>query len=261
MTPACRSWDGTPLASNRPAGGKLWSYAPSRVAAPVLAAAAFCVIAALVSVGAFTGVDQLAVDSLMPGLTVGGRPSIGSVFLPDFTHGRSWEKVAGVWMYPASVPISGLAIFASAAVLYRRGCRIAPAGWCGAWICANAVELLGRHVVRRPALSMSVGGRHVVGFEETFPSGHTARALLIVAAAGAVTRRGHAPLLIWALGTMAVLLALGAHAPSDILGGAVLASVLILAVEGAAAFSSDGCSETPASQPARGGLGRSFDAR
>jgi undecaprenyl-diphosphatase len=114
-------------------------------------------------------------------------------------------------------------------VLERRGQRRAAAAWVVAWLVANGLEVAGKGLLHRPALSAVVNGArlHVVAFETSFPSGHTARALVVAFMLAAVWPRIAWAAWLWAVVTCGLLVVSGDHTPSDIVGG-VLAALLVV---------------------------------
>ena len=192
-------------------------------AAALACAAALIALAVLVERGALTGIDRYAVEHLMPWL----RPSspqlvhVRTLFVPD-TRSTLGGTLVGLWTYPASVLVSALVVAACAYALERRGRRRAAISLCAVWVAVNAVEVLGKLALGRPSVGVS-------GFHHSFPSGHTARSWVVVAAVASLSRRGGLVTAAWAAGVAAALVALGDHTPSDVAGGALLAGCLIAA--------------------------------
>lgn len=192
-------------------------------------AAAFAAVSALVVAGAFTRVDQWAIDHVMPWLSpaVHGQ-TLESIVVPFHTWTADAAIPLDLWTYPASVPVSALAIGLGCALLWRRGRRAAAAAWAAAWAAGNAVEVVGKGLLDRPALHMVSHGRRVdlVGFDDSFPSGHTLRAVLVAVLVGLLWRRARPAAAAWATVTLVALVVTSAHTPSDVLGGALLAAAL-----------------------------------
>ena len=69
--------------------------------------------------------------------------------------------------------------------------RNAALAWAVAWVVANAVEVLGKGVLRRPTLHVTDGASRgdLHGFDGSFPSGHAMRAVLLAALVVAVSSR------------------------------------------------------------------------
>lgn len=198
----------------------------------LLLAAAFAAVAALVVAGGFTGIDQWAVEHTMPWLTPETHSqTVTSVMLP-FRGGTPRAEIPlDLWTYPAAVPLSAIVLALCCAVLWRRGHRIGAVAWAAAWIVGDAVEVLGKGLLDRPALHMTWHGTrtHLVGFDDSFPSGHTLRGVLAAVLVGLVWRRARPVAALWVAGTLALLVVTSAHTPSDVLGGALLAAALAAA--------------------------------
>jgi len=193
----------------------------------VLCAAGFLVLAALVDHGSLTRVDQWCVANLMPWLAREPAPRRG---FTRFVLPASKDTLGGtlveLWTYPAAVVPSLAAVAAAAEALRRRGAVRAAAAWLGAWAAANVVELIGKGVLVRPALFTH--GRHVAPFDQSYPSGHALRALLLAAALAWTWRRGRLAL-AWALSVPAALVALGDHTPTDVAGGVLAGAAIAVA--------------------------------
>lgn len=212
----------------------------------LLFAAAFAAVAALVVVGGFTGVDQWSVEHAMPWLTPETHAqTLESILVPFHEWTPDAEIPLDLWTYPASVPVSALLLALCCAVLWRRGHRVGAVAWAAAWIVGDAIEVLGKGVLDRPALHMAWHGarRPLVGFDESFPSGHTLRGVLVAVLVGLVWRRARPVAALWAAGALALLVVTGAHTPSDVLGGALLAAALAAAASALTDRAPDGGGE------------------
>lgn len=193
--------------------------------------AAFIALSWLVVAGGCTRIDQYAVDHLMA--RVGTGPTHNSLWLAfrPYPGGGSASEIAfNVWTFPASVLVSAAVLALCCVVLERRGRRRAAAAWVVAWLVANGIEVAGKGLLHRPALWAVVNGMrvHVVGFDTSFPSGHTARAFVVAFMVAAVWPRIAWAAGLWAAGTCVLLVVSGDHTPSDIVGG-VLAALLVVA--------------------------------
>jgi membrane-associated phospholipid phosphatase len=203
------------------------------LAAP--AAIAFAVLAMLVAAGRLTSIDQYAVRELMPGLDLPQEPSplvYSLVPLADVGGETPLQVAIELFTVPASATVAALVFLLGAGVLRRRGeARLALLA-IGALVAANVVELLVKGVLERPALFALDGGHrvHTTGFDDAFPSGHAARALLVAALCAVVWPRLTRPAFAWALLTLPALEVAAFHVPSDILGGAILAVTLLALV-------------------------------
>lgn len=178
----------------------------------VLLAAAFASLAVLVAAGAFTHLDQWSIDHVMPG--------------GDFRHGKTplsdglvplrnarWNTGWGVAVNLVTLPASFFIALAIVAVCSR------PLAL--ALLAAVGVEVLCKEVLTRPALYD--GAFHIVGFDNSFPSGHTLRALLIAVAVSQRWPRVRAVAVAWFAAAVALLLLTGWHVPTDLVGGTLLA--------------------------------------
>lgn len=161
--------------------------------------------AALASAGAFTGADDFAVAHLAPWLNPRPHPSItlATLTIPSI-GGPVGKQLLNLWIYPA-------AVLPSLVIVAVCGLR-----WLALWVAGNAVEVVGKAVVSRPALHWH--GAHVRGFDHSLPSGHTIRAFLVAAALAAAWRHGRWAWL-WAVTVPFALVALGHHVPSDTVAG------------------------------------------
>jgi undecaprenyl-diphosphatase len=184
----------------------------------------------LVASGALNGLDQWAVDHLMPGHPgQGAAPSLAEAAVP-LLH-ASWamplDVVANIVTLPAQALISSVLAAICCLLLWRRGERRAAYALGAAWIAANAVEVLCKSTLSRPLLHWN--GHALLGLESSFPSGHTLRAVLLAAAAAAVWPAARRWLAFWAAATLVLLELDGFHVPSDIAGGLLLAALALLA--------------------------------
>ena len=173
---------------------------------------AFAALAVAVAAGAFTGLDQWAVDHLMPGGSfTGGEPSLLDALVP--LAGTRWDSAWSVLVNVVAAPASFLV--ALAIVTWRSRALGALL------VAAVAVETLCKEVLARPELHH--GARHIVAFDDSFPSGHTLRAV-IVAGALASPWAG-----VWAAAAIVLLQLAGWHTPTDIAGGLLLGASALLA--------------------------------
>lgn len=179
--------------------------------ASVLLSAAFAALAIAVAAGAFTGVDQWSVDHLMPGAHfTSQKSSLTDALIPLWgTHwSNAWSVAANVVTLPASF------LVALALTLWRSRALAVFV------VAGTVVEGVCKELLSRPALHD--GALHIVGFDTSFPSGHTLRTILV--AALVVRPLGVA----WAIASIAMLQLAGWHTPTDIVGGALLGALGLL---------------------------------
>ena len=193
--------------------------------------AGLAALAALVAAGALNGLDQWSIDHLMPGPPgYRSEPSIGEALVP--LYHSSWttglDVAANIVTLPAQALLSSLLAGVCCVVLWRRGRRHVALVWAAAWILANAIEVLGKATLTRPPLHAQ--GHHVLAFDSSFPSGHTLRAVLLVALVSATWPSTRRWLVVWGAAALVLLELNGFHVPTDIAGGLLLALLVILGV-------------------------------
>ena len=197
----------------------------------VTVAVALAILTALVVSGGISAADQYAVDHWMPLLDPTGGSSPASVTEQFYPHlGGPLQTFCNLWTFPASIPVSGALVGLCALALARRGQRTAGLAWVTAWIVANAVEVIGKSVLHRPALHAVEAGSRVSfnTFAHSFPSGHALRALIVAVVLATVWRRATWPAAAWAGIALPLLVVNAAHTPSDVVGGALLAALTLL---------------------------------
>ena len=172
---------------------------------------AFAALAIAVAAGAFTGVDQWAVDRLMPGASFNAKEAgLAEALIPLW--GTHWDNVWSVAANIVTVPASFLIAVALCAWRSR--------ALAAAVVAFTAVEALCKELLSRPTLHD--GPHHIAGFDASFPSGHTLRTVLVAAAVaqpfGAV----------WAVASIVLLQLAGWHTPTDIAGGILLGLLALL---------------------------------
>jgi len=194
-------------------------------------AAAYAALAMLVAAGALTGLDQWAVDHLMPGARGNGAPPTFLEAVVPLYH-ASWrrplEVAANIVTVPAQALVSSVLLGACCLALRARGRRRAALAWAAAWLAGNAAEVLCKSLLARPLLHRN--GLPLRAFESSFPSGHTLRAVLLAAAAAFVWPAGTRLLGAWAAAVLVLLELDGLHVPSDIAGGLLLAALVVVLV-------------------------------
>ena len=177
----------------------------------VLPAATFAALAGLTAAGAFSGLDQWAVDHAMPGASFSrASTSLVSDVIPLY-HVRwhsPWSVVTNLVVLPASFPLSVVIV---AALSRRLGLAL---------LACVAVEVICKETLTRPALHD--GALHIGPFDSSFPSGHALRAVLIAVAVATAWPRFALAATTWATASVVLLLLCGWHTPSDLIGGIVL---------------------------------------
>lgn len=202
-------------------------------------AALFTLLAVLIAAGAFTWLDQYAVDHLMPGLDRGagsqgggiiGSVALSEVLIPGFSAPRAGNETVAAANYAvvvlASVLPSVLVAGGSLALLARRGRRALAATLGVAFVAANLAEVVSKLLLERPGLhTVGPAGAlpRILPFDQSYPSGHALRAALLAACVCAVWRRARGPLVVWALAVPVMLVVGGWHTPTDVVGGTLLA--------------------------------------
>jgi len=192
-------------------------------AAAGAAAAAFAVLAALVAAGTLTGLDQWAVDHVMQGTSLGGKPTFADAVVPllgERWHG-TWHILSVLVTVPASFTPALLITAAACAELRSRAAAALAAGF----VAGNVVEVVVKGTLARPALY--AGDVHLAGFDASFPSGHTIRTVLVVLAVAWAWPRLTWWAVAWAPASIALLLLGGQHVPSDIAGGLLVAAMVV----------------------------------
>ena len=133
------------------------------------------------------------------------------------------HAVAEVVTLPGQVVVSFLLVAAASRHLWKRGRNDAAVFWLAAWLLAVAVEIVFRHTLTRPPLYRD--DVHIVAFDDSWPSGHTLRAGVAAGALAVAWPRLRPLLALWLVAVMVLLVLAGFHAPTDILGGLLLAIV------------------------------------
>jgi membrane-associated phospholipid phosphatase len=209
---------------------------PSRIATRslLLVAGAFGIVTALVVAGRLNSLDQYGIDHWSPALEPGPSRADWRGLVRPFSWDISWwQKLLDAWTYPASVLVSVLIFAAACAVLVRRGRALDAVAWVSAWVAGNAIEVLGKGVLDRPPLygTTDNGARlPVLGFADSYPSGHSFRSVLVAALVVYVWPRALWPALAWVALVPSLLVVTGAHTVSDVVGGSLLGLVAVLAV-------------------------------
>jgi membrane-associated phospholipid phosphatase len=198
-------------------------------------AVGFVVLAALVAGGRLDSLDRYSIVHWMPGHDPAKArhtvPPVSGVFLPfDLDPAPWWNRVLETFMYPASVLVS-LTVFAiGAAVLWRRGAKVAAVVWGSLWFVANALEVTAKIGIEKPELYRTEDGvtYHLAVFDHSFPSGHAMRAVLVAGLVLYVWRRLGLVAAAWAALMPIVLVITSWHVPSDVAGGVLFGLVAVL---------------------------------
>ena len=172
---------------------------------------AFAALAIAVAAGVFTSLDQWAIDHLMPGASFSNEEAgLAEALIPLYgTHwDNAWSVVTNIVTLPASFLVA-------VALCWWRSRPLAVIV-----VAATAVEALCKEVLTRPALYD--GAHHITGFDNSFPSGHTVRTILVAAL---VARPFGAA---WAVVSIVLLQLAGWHTPTDIAGGVLLGLLAVL---------------------------------
>ena len=211
-----------------------WASLPSRWAYLVLAGlgAALAVLTALVAVGSLTGVDQFSLDHLMPWYrpALGHTDEVAGFYQPFGLHTSVWTKLLNLWTYPCSLLISGVVVVYAAVRLWRPAgpaVALAPAAL---WLVGNAVEVIGKHTITRPELDRHGGPNpgKVPVFDNSFPSGHTIRGMIVAFALILIWPRATRAVLLWLLFVPVALVLSASHTITDVLGGILAGLILLL---------------------------------
>lgn len=187
-------------------------------------AAAFAALAGLVAAGALTFVDRWAMLHAMPDASfTGGKPTFLKAVVPLWRV--PWQGPVDVVTNLVTVP----AAFLVATVVVGAACRAlrgrAALLLAAVYVAANAIEAVVKSALTRPPLV--VGGLHVAGFDNSFPSGHTIRTVLLAVAVAAAWPRAARAIAVWALCSLAMIEIGAMHVPSDIAGGLLLVGALL----------------------------------
>ena len=195
-----------------------------RAAAAALAAGAFTLLAALVAHGDLTSVDQWAIDHAMPGADFTGSSTLAAALIPVWDvhwHG-ALHIVAELVTVPAS--FTPATVIAAAACLRLRG--RAGVTLAAAYAAGNVIEVLVKATLTRPPLYSH--GVHLASFDSSYPSGHTIRTVLVAFAIAWAWPRLARWAIAWAVCSVVLIELAGQHVPSDIVGGLLVATALVV---------------------------------
>jgi membrane-associated phospholipid phosphatase len=197
-------------------------------------ALAFVALTALVAVGALTRLDQFSLDHLMPWLAPGesAGSSVAGFYRPFTLHTTTAVKLLALWTYPCSVLVSGVVIVCASLLLWRRLGPVEALVLPAAWAIGNAIEVAGKGLLVRPALYGTANGArvHVTAFDDSFPSGHMMRGVLVAGAVVLVWSRASRWAVVWAVLVAPALVLQAAHTITDVVGGALVGLILLVPV-------------------------------
>jgi len=182
------------------------------------------VLTALVATGVTNPLDRYAANHWV--IALEAQPerlvSFSGLLFPHL-QGSTAVVVLALWRYPASVLVSTLVVAACAWAL--RGTPGIALAWIAILVVGNLAELAGKVAVARPTLTSRIGP--LPGLTHSFPSGHTIRAIILAAAVAWTWPRLRRPAVVWGATAPLVLIPLGDHTPTDVLGGALVALILL----------------------------------
>jgi len=197
-------------------------------------AVALAVVAVGVELGAFTRFDQFGLDHFMPWLVPGNTATGGHAgfWQPFKFETPNTQKLLDLLTYPCSVLLSGLVVAIAAALLWKRLGPLAALAPAAAWVVGNAIEVLLKGTIVRPAVYGTDDSNrvHVVTFDDSFSSGHMMRGIIVAYTLTLLWRRASPWVWIWAASVAPALVLVSAHTPSDVIGGALLGLLVIVPV-------------------------------
>jgi membrane-associated phospholipid phosphatase len=198
-------------------------------------AAALAALTALVLTGATTGIDDWGIDHVSPGVDPYdqrvGLVHLEGLWRPFAVHNPWWQKLLDLFIYPASVLVCVLVLICAFVALRRSGRLWAALIWPCAWVLVNGIEVVGKHELTRPDVYWSNASPriHLAPFDQSYPSGHAARALVIAGVVAFVWPRLARAAFAWALLVGPVLVVGADHTVSDVIGGALLGLAVVCA--------------------------------
>jgi membrane-associated phospholipid phosphatase len=214
--------------------------------------AAFAILTIAVAAHALRPLDRFGIDHLQPFSTddVAGTiaPALPQRALRPILEGdRSPAEAAGAIAFAPADSISALVLAAAAAwilLLRRRPWWVAGA-WIGAVLVGLGVEGMGKLII--PQIQFSPPSTTFgVTLHNTYPSGHSMRAVIVAAMVTALWPRLRPFAIVWVGYVTAVLELGGLHVLSDIAGGLLVGGALACA---ALAVQSGGHAPLQASGP------------
>jgi membrane-associated phospholipid phosphatase len=183
--------------------------------------------------GAMNGIDDWAIDHVMPAINPRAHAAVlnsTGLWRPFHLAAPWWDKSLDSYLYPASVLVSGLAVTVLCAVLVRRGSIVPALVWLGSWVGANTAEVVGKLGLERPHVYWSNGVHriHVASFDHSYPSGHSARAVVLAGLVAYAYPRARYAAAAWVVFVPAVLVVAADHTVSDVVGGTLLGLLIVL---------------------------------
>jgi membrane-associated phospholipid phosphatase len=132
-------------------------------------------------------------------------------------------------VHVATVIVTFPASFTPATLLVGLACLVvrgrAAVALAGAYVVAAAIEVIVKSAVTRPTLAAHT--IQIIGFDDSFPSGHTIRAVFVVSAVAALWPKARIWAAAWAVCAIAFVELGGLHVPSDIVGGLLVAATTL----------------------------------
>ena len=185
----------------------------------VLLAGAYAALAGLVADGKLTHADRWAIHHAMPGAGFAAhKQTLVGALVPLWDE--SWHGALHIVAELVTLPASftpATAIVAAAALRIPRRPAVALAA---AYVSGNVVEVVTKAALTRPTLGDS-------GFDNSYPSGHAMRAVLVAVAVAAAWPRARPWAAGWAASAIVFVEVGGFHVPSDIAGGLLLTGALL----------------------------------
>jgi membrane-associated phospholipid phosphatase len=138
--------------------------------------------------------------------------------------------VLDLWTYPGSLLISALVVIGAGIVLWRRYGPLAGLAPAAAWVIGNGIEVIGKETITRPSFNWTVDGTHwhITAFDNSFPSGHMMRCLIVAFAIALLWARSRNWAILWVVLVAPALVISGAHTVTDVVGGALVGLILLV---------------------------------
>jgi membrane-associated phospholipid phosphatase len=198
---------------------------------------ALTTLALAVASGHAASFDQWSVDHLMP---YQDRPAYEQrlweqMMSPIEAIGNERNslttRLAFALTLPAAPLVSALFALGGLAAVARRG--RAPV-WVAALAAGAVAEVVMKAAIERPLLHRFDQHRAATvskdAFNHSFPSGHTVRGVLVAALIAEAVPRMRPVLAAWLVAMSAALVASSMHTPTDVAGGLLLASIVLVVI-------------------------------